>query len=142
MTTTYASPYNGMATQPFTLPTAEQAHGAKQYVKRCVITLAAQAAADVIKLCNLPKGACPMGGELTTDTSLGSATLSIGNASSAAKYRAASTFTATDTPTTYGKASAQGITPLAADEEVIATVGTASLPGSGTLVIDVFYSQV
>lgn len=96
------------------------------------VTLAAQAAGDTINVARLPAGFVPLYGMLVTDTSLGSATVSVGVAGSTGKYRAAAVFTATDTPTPFGKAAALG-EPLASEETVFLTVGVAALPAAGTL---------
>ena len=110
---------------------------------RCVverITLASQASGDTITLPSLPKGAKPLYGVLCTSASLGSATLAIGTAASAGKYRAAAVFTATDTPTLFGVATVLN-TGLSAAETLLATVGTAALPSSGTLDVAMFYTM-
>jgi hypothetical protein len=103
------------------------------------ITLAGQATTDTIAVARLPKGARVLYGVLTTDTSLGSSTIAIGVAGSTGKYRTAATFTATNTPTPFGNAAAVG-EPLAADEEVIITIGAASLPGAGTLRVQMVFT--
>lgn len=136
MTTTFATPYSGYNSTPVQLPTAQQGYAAKLLVFRAQITLAAQASGDVIKLMRLPKGILPLFGLLTSTVSLGTSTLAIGNATTAGKYRAAGVFTATDTPTPFGVAANLGVVPLANDEEVLATIGTAALPGSGTAFVD------
>ena len=66
----------------------------------------------------------------------------LGECSEAAtrKRRAAGTFTATDTPTVFGNAAAQAAK-LAVDETVIITIGTANLPGVGTLIVDLYLAQ-
>ena len=109
---------------------------------KATITLAAQASSDTVKLFKLPKGYAPLYGVLNTSVSLDTATIAIGTAASGAsgKYRAAAVFTAADTPTLFGKNAANAI--LAADEEVILTVGTAALPASGTLIVDMICSAI
>ena len=139
MATTYASPYSGMASQPFQLPTADSGYRAKMYVMRCIVTYASQAAADIVKLCMYPKGAIPAGFELTTSVSTGSSTIAIGNATTPAKYKAAGAVTTVDVPLPTALTSSLGNTPLTADEEVILTFGTASAPASGQLTVDAFY---
>ena len=96
------------------------------------VTLAAQASGDTINVARLPAGFVPLYGVLVTDTSLGTATIAVGVSGNTAKYRAAAVFTATDTPTPFGKTAALG-EPLASEETVFLTVGTAALPASGTL---------
>lgn len=102
------------------------------------IDLASQAASDTIVIAKAKQGEKFIGGILTTDTSLGSAKIQIGNATTAAKYKADAVFTSTDTPTMFGKAGAMAA--LSADEEIIITVGTAALPSSGTLKVAMLFS--
>lgn len=102
-----------------------------------VVTLAGQASGDDINLFVLPQGFRPAFGLLTSSASLGSATAAIGIAGNAGKYRAAATFTTSDAPVPFGTAA--GVTgALPASELVRLTVGTASLPGSGTLIVRLF----
>lgn len=102
-----------------------------------VITLASQASGDDISLFVLPQGFRPVFGMLNTTVSLGSATLAIGIAGTTGKYRAAATFTTADVPALFGITSAvNGV--LSAAETVKATVGSAALPGSGTLIVRLF----
>jgi hypothetical protein len=109
---------------------------------RATITLASQTTSDTLQLGNLPAGAVFAFGVLCTDTSLGSSTLAIGISGTTAKYRAAATFTSTDTPTFFGKAAevAASDAGLAAEQTVIGTIASATLPSSGTLVVDLYYS--
>lgn len=114
---------------------AAAGQGARKRTYRSTVTLAAQASGDTIVLANIPAGYTFAGGKLVTDTSLGSATLAIGTAASAAYFKAAGTQTGTDAPASFGKAAAFAeVSPDA--RQVIATVGAAALPASGTLVID------
>lgn len=109
---------------------------------RATITLASQTTSDTLALGNLPVGAVFAFGVLNADTSLGSSTLAIGISGTAAKYRAAATFTSTDTPTFFGKAAeaAAADTGASAEIAVIGTIAAANLPASGTLVVDLYYS--
>jgi hypothetical protein len=68
-----------------------------------------------------------------------SATIAIGNSDTAGKYRAAATHTTT-VPTLFGLYTAADDVPLAAEETVILTVAVAALPGSGSAVIDLYFS--
>jgi hypothetical protein len=103
------------------------------------ITLAGQATTDTIEVARLPKGAIPLYGVIETDTSLGTSTVAIGISGDTGKYRAAGTFTATDAPTLFGVAAAVGQS-LAAEETVFISIGTAALPGAGTLRVMFFYA--
>ncbi|MDQ3096273.1 MAG: hypothetical protein M3Q82_10055 [Actinomycetota bacterium] len=103
------------------------------------LALASQATADTIYVGRLPKGAIFLYGIITTDTSLGTSTVAIGIAGATAKYKAAAAFTATETPTLFGDANAMNTT-IAADEDVLLTVGTAALPAAGTLQVTLVYA--
>ena len=140
MAQTYSTELAPTQTSPAGVPSAFSAYGAQDRRYRASITLASQASGDTIVLANIPAGMIFAGGTIVSDTSLGTATVSIGTASSAAKYKAAGTFTATDTPTNFGKASAYAQSALSAGEQVILTVGTAALPSSGQLVVDLYFS--
>jgi hypothetical protein len=109
---------------------------------RASFTLATQTTSDTLVIGNLPAGAVFAFGHLVSSVSLGSSTLAIGIAGTTGKYRAAAVFTAVDTPTPFGVATqvAQSDAGLSADEQVFATIAAASLPASGTLVIDLYYS--
>lgn len=95
---------------------------------------------DTIVLAYPTVGETFLYGVLTADTSLGSSQVSIGITGTTAKYKALGTFTATDTPTFFGKAAAQAAK-LSADETVFMTIGSASLPSSGTLIVDLYFAQ-
>lgn len=109
---------------------------------RATIALASQTTSDTLLLGNLPAGAVFAFGVLTSSASLGSSTLAIGTAASAGAYRAAATFTSTDTPTPFGVTAAVAGSDAGAATEtpVIGTIATANLPASGTLVVDIYYS--
>jgi hypothetical protein len=102
-------------------------------------TLAAEVAGSYPIATPLPAGAVPYGGFLLSSVSLGSSTIAIGISGTTGKYRAAATFTATDVPTLFGVSTALG-TPLTAQEQLLMTVAAATLPGSGTLHIGMFYA--
>jgi hypothetical protein len=110
---------------------------------RATFTLNTQTTSDTLVVGNLPAGATFAFGNLTSSVSLSTSTVAVGIAGSTGKYRAAAVFTATDTPTPFGTAATVGAADpaLAAEEQVIVTIATASLPASGTLVIDLFYSM-
>lgn len=118
-------------------------YGARLKRMRATITLAAQATTDTLVLANLPAGATFAFGILNSTVSLSTSTLAIGIAGTTGKYRAAATFTATDTPTMFGTAAQAGAADpaLSAEEQVIGTIAVAALPGSGTLVVDLYYSM-
>jgi hypothetical protein len=117
-------------------------YGARLKRLRATVTLASQATTDLLQLGNLPAGAVFAYGMLNSSASLGSSTLAIGISGATGKYRAAATFTSTDTPTPFGLAveAAASDAGLSTEQTVIGTIASAALPSSGTLVIDLFYS--
>ena len=146
MATTFATPYNGYNSTPAQLPTADNAYGSKLQVYRAVVTLASQAAADIVKLFKLPAGCVPIALVVNTDTSTSTSTFSIGITGTTAKYRALAAKTTTDTPEVAMKAAANvtngAMVPLAAAEEVILTVAAATMPASGTLTVDMIVASL
>lgn len=141
MAQTYSIEMTGFGSTPVVKPNSPgYASRIRRY--RASITLASQAAADTIVLARVPAGSTFAYGIIVTDTSLGSTTISIGNATTPAKYRALAVFTATDTPTLFGKASAiTHAQELTSDETVLATLAAATAPASGNLVIDLYFSN-
>ena len=119
---------------------AASVYGARVKSIRATINLAAQTTSDKLVLGVLPAGATLLFGVLASTVSLGTSTLAVGITGTTGKYRTAAVFTATDTPTLFGNAAALGAaSALAADETVIGTIAAATLPGSGTLVVDLVY---
>lgn len=114
--------------------------GANVRVISAVVGLAAQAAADTIVVGVRPPNSTFLRAELTTDTSLGAATVAIGNAGNPAAYKDAAVFVDVNKPTPFAKASAKAAAPNADAEEILLTIGAAALPGAGNLVVDLYYS--
>lgn len=120
---------------------AASVYGARLKRLRATITLASQTTSDTLLIGYLPAGSTFAFGVINTSATLGSSTLAIGISGTTGKYRAAATFTSTDTPTFFGvNAAVSATSPLAADEPVIGTIASANLPSSGTLVVDLYYS--
>lgn len=115
--------------------------GARLKRLRGLFTLNTQTTSDTLVIGNLPAGATFAFGKLTSSVSLGTSTVAIGITGTTGKYRAAAVFTAVDTPTDFGTAAQVAASPLSAEEQVFATIAVASLPASGTLVIDLYYSM-
>jgi hypothetical protein len=103
------------------------------------VTLATQTTSDTIAVARLPKGAVLRGARIMTDTTLGSSTIAIGIAGTTGKYRVAATLTTTNTWEEIGQA-ADLHAALSAEEEVIITIAAASLPASGTLLVQFDYA--
>lgn len=106
---------------------------------KATITLASQASGDVIQLFKVPAGYSFVTGILNSSASLSTATIEIGTAEDDDKYRASAVHTAT-APTLFGAQAGFVKGGNTAEELVILTVGTASLPASGTLVVDMIFS--
>ncbi len=138
MANTYAYPYNGMQTQPMTLPKAQEGYDARLKTYMAYITFASQASADTITLFKIPKGVLPIFGFAIVSATTGSATLAFGNSGTAAKYRAAAAITTANIPQLFMVNIPNPPVVPTADEEVIATIGGAALPSSGTMVIGMF----
>ena len=139
MAETFANEISGVDSVPST-KSSGGVQGGRLRRFRATITLAAQAIADTIVLADVPVGHVFAYGVLNTGTSLGTSTLAIGNSTTAGKYRAAATFTATNTPTMFGVNAAVAADAPEEVERVIATVAVAALPASGTLVVDLYFS--
>jgi hypothetical protein len=134
------------------LPKAAFVYG-KLRVFTEVVTLSAQTTSDTIPIARVPKAAVLNGFLVTTDTSLGSSTIAFGtvHVGETAKFKAAATFTATNTPTWFGLAAATG-RDLSGDTlydvndkvqdyvDIVITIGAATMPASGRLVIQTFFT--
>jgi hypothetical protein len=133
-------------------PAGDEGYGARPRVYRATIALDALQVSsdtsknvttgaqigDTISLGFIPSGMRFLRGMLNTSVSLGTSTISIGNATTPAKYRAAAVFIAVDTETPFGGAVVKAAAASAAVEEVLLTVATAALPttAGAKLVID------
>lgn len=141
MAETYAPEVAGLGTIP-TTPANGGVQGGRVRRFRGTIEYNGQASGDTIVLANVPPGFTFSHGVLTASATAGaSATIAIGNATTAAKYRAAATFTAANTPTFFGVVAATVADPSTAEEVVIATIGAAALPNSANYcVVDLYFS--
>jgi hypothetical protein len=143
MANLYSTETAGVDTRPAVKPSAG-AYGARYRRYRASITLAAQATTDNILLAVIPSGSIFAGGVLTASVSLGTAVIAIGTSQTHAsngQLRAAGTFTAVDTPTNFGNTAVMAQAALASDTRIYLTIATAALPASGTLVVDLYYSN-
>lgn len=137
----YGSLNAGYGQLPIQRPDAGKGVNANVRVFREIITLASQPTTDTLFLARVPAGYVFLYGLLCSTVSLGTSTLAIGITGTTGKYRAAATFTAVDTPTIYGPTSALDNDVLASDEVIFGTIAVASLPASGTLVSQLFFSK-
>lgn len=137
MAQTFSNEMSGVNSTPVIKPSAISGYGARERIFRATITLASQAVGDTIVICDLPAGCLFAGATITTSVSLGTATLSMGDATSATAFMPATTFTNANVPVPVGSAAALAGPALAATDRIFLTVGTAALPASGTLVVQI-----
>lgn len=139
MANTYAPEVAGLGTTP-TSKSNGGVQGGRLRRFRATVPFAAQAAGDTITLANVPAGHTFAYGIVNAGASFGaSATVAIGTATTADKYRTAATHTTTG-PTLFGLYTAADDVPLTAEETVIMTVAVAALPASGSAVVDLYFS--
>lgn len=116
----------------------------RAYVATFDLSLAAvkKANGDTNVCFRLPAGCKPLYGYSLGSATMGAnATVAIGNADTPGKYRAAATHTTANAPQFFMLSSALDDAPLAADEDVIITVGHADgLPGAGIFQVVMFAS--
>lgn len=141
MTVFYSTELSGITSSPVVKPTAVTAYAARIRRYRGSITLAAQTTSDTIVVAYVPAGDDFAFGMHTTTVTLGSTTVAIGIAGTTGKYRAGATFTATDVPTPFGTALQVAAAALTAEEQIFLTLGAAPLPGSGTYIVDHYFSR-
>ena len=90
------------------------------------------------------KGESFLFGVISASASFGAtATIAIGSAAATGKYRAAAIFTTADVPTLFGGTTAglSTLGKLAADEEILLTVGAAASPTTGFVQVDLYFAQ-
>jgi hypothetical protein len=139
MAETYASEISGQSTIPTTMANGGVVGGRLRRF-RATITLASQASGDTVVLAKIPAGHAFAYGVINASATLGgTATVAIGTAASAGKYRAAAIFTAA-APTLFGVSTAVDDSALTAEETVIMTIAAAALPSSGTCIVDLYFS--
>jgi hypothetical protein len=138
MATLYSAEMNGLLnTVPVDLPDGGKVDGNVR-VKRATITLASQTTSDTIVIAKAKAGENFLYGVINNSASLGTSTVAVGITGNTGKYRAAAVKTST-TPEVFGPVAA--MSDLAADEEIFITIAVASLPASGTLVVDLYFSN-
>ena len=139
MPNTFAPEVAGLGTTPTSMSSGG-VQGGRLRRFRATVPFAAQAAADTITLATVPAGYTFAYGMVNATATFGaSATVAIGTAAAPGKYRTAATHTAT-VPTLFGNSAAADDVPLDAEETVIMTIAVASLPGSGSAVVDLYFS--
>lgn len=117
--------------------------GGRVRMRQVTLDLAAATTAknigDTNVLCRIPAGEKFLFGILNPSVGLGGvATIAIGNATTAGKYRAAAIQNTAEAKEIFGLQSAMGAAPLAAFEDVLMTIAAAALPGAGVISILIF----
>jgi hypothetical protein len=116
-------------------------YGARVKRFRASVAMASQTTSDTVVLAVVPAGATFAYGVINTTATTATATVAVGITGTTAKYKAAAAFTTVDTPTLFGTSAQQALaSPLSTEETIFLTIGTASLPASGTLIIDLYFS--
>ena len=113
--------------------------GAKKKIIRAIHPAGvAYANGDLLFLAKLKAGEQISRITVTSDTTFGATTLSVGPIATPTKYVNAKTMTVVDIPTDIGpRATAQDDGPLAADEAVYVTLGVGGIAGAVLFTIDV-----
>lgn len=140
MTVYYSAELANFYSTPAVKTSALNGVGAALRRYTATVTLAAQTTSDTIVVAQIPAGADFAFGVLTSTVTLGTSTVAIGYSGATGAYRTAATFTAADTPTMFGNTAAVKTAPLTTEQQVFITIGTASLPASGTLVVDLYFN--
>jgi hypothetical protein len=143
MTDLISTELTGYYSRPSTRPNGN-VYGARMRRYRATITLASQATTDNVLLAIPRAGETFMFGVMTHSASLGSAVVAIGTSkvhASNGQLRAAAVSTGVNAPALFGLAAAISQDALEAQTPIYLTIATAALPSSGTLVIDLIYSN-
>ena len=140
MATYYSAELAGQYSNPVVKPSAPNGVNSKLRRFTATITLASQTTSDTIVIGQIPAGMDFCYGVLTSSVTLGTSTVAIGYTGATGAYRAAAAFTSVDTPTLFGVTAQVKAAPLAAEQQVFITIGTASLPASGTLIVDLYFA--
>lgn len=142
MAQSYSTELVGIASNPVVKPAATAAYGSRIRHYRASIALASQVfgAGNEIFLAFVPAGLSFDYGIITTDTSLGTSTVSVGVTGTVAKFKSAAVFTATDTPTLFGTTAQKIAAASTAEAQIFLQVLIANLPASGNLVVDLYFS--
>ena len=142
----YASTFVGV--KDGTKVPADRADGRQVRANECVIVapkVAAQAYAngDRLFIGSVRAGEHVREIKVTSDTSFGTTTLSIGTTAAPTKYVNAKTMTVTDVPTLIGpKATAADDGPLSADEDIWVTLGVGGIAGGVLFTFEMVLASV
>lgn len=112
--------------------------GGKVRVATEQINLAAQASGDTINIARIPQEARILYGTIVSTVSLGSSTIKIGDAGDDDRLRADAVMTTANSPVMFGHSNGAAWIPTA-ETTVFITVGTATMPASGTMYTTIYY---
>lgn len=125
--------------------------GGKVRVFTEVITLASQVFTNSIMFARVPYGSLLRAIWMSSSVSLGTSTIALGDANSSTRYAAAAVFTTVNVPADLLIATQRGIQITTAYDnggaaslaytDLLATIGVANLPASGTLVFQTEYED-
>lgn len=117
------------------------ARGGRVRTASATLTYATQAAGSYSfdNALKLPVGATVVGGVISTSVTTGSATVALGITGTTAKYKAAAAVTATTAASIAIPHAAVLDAGLTAEEEVLVTSASATLPASGSLKVILYY---
>jgi hypothetical protein len=150
MATFYSTQLGSAAAGPDSLPVVKAA--APEYagtvkIFQATINLAtvnggaAVTTSDNIALADVPSGYKFLFGVINTSATLSTSTVAIGITGATGAYRAAAVLTAVDTPAFFAPAITGGAAAaLTATTRVFLTPAVASLPTSGTVVVQLFFA--
>lgn len=141
MAQTYSTQLAGANSLPVVKPSAANGYGSRLKRFPASIPLTAQNIGDTVVCAIVPAGHCFAGAEISTDTSLGTAMVELGNATLPAKYAPAQVLTAVNAPALLGTVAALAAGALTAQEVVLLTVGVAALPAAGNLQVELYFSN-
>ena len=143
MATYYSAELTGIDSNPIVKPNAISGYNAHLKRFRATVTYNTQTTSDIIHVARFPAGTVFAFGIANTSVSTSTATIAVGITGTTGKYLAAAAMTTANQPILFVSETAadEALTPYTAEEQVFITIGTASLPASGTLVLDFFVSH-
>lgn len=140
MAQTYSNENAGIDAVPPVIPSALQAFSARVRVFRATIPLTGQAVGDTIVLGDIPAGYIFHYAVLNASVTLGTATLDL-TLEGSVELAPPTGLTAASSPAVVASIASDSAEALTKQTRAYATVMSEALPASGTLVIDMFWSD-
>jgi len=139
MALTYCAELTGIDSLPQS-DAAGNVQGARRHRYRATIALTAQVTGDI--LIAIPQiGEVFEGARTVASATLGSTTFGIIGLTSGNTYVATGQTSTGTTPVSYATPAALALPALVQADRIVLRTAAATLPGSGTLVVDLFFSQ-